>query len=105
VGKIDWSKAGTRIRFQDLRGDGTNPDWNWPASRWKDEADYYAEELKEAGVIALTGCSTCGAVSGNLCAGKVLGGGVHQPRRRAAGCEMLRRKGPRFTKGQTNNDH
>jgi hypothetical protein len=103
VGKIDWSKAGTRIRFQDLRGDGSNPDWNWPAERWKDEADYYAEELRPAEIIALTGCSHCGVLSGLPCLGPLFT--IHQPRRRAAGCEMLRRKGPRFTKGQTNNDH
>lgn len=102
MSKIDWSKAGKRIRWQPRRPDGSNPDWNFTAQRWKDEADYYADELDLSGVIAHADCpvANCGAKRHQACRGISLSS-YHQPRRRAAGEALLELKGPRFTKGQT----
>jgi hypothetical protein len=81
---IDWTKAGKRLRWQPKDMFGRNPDWNFAAQRWKDEADYYAE-------LAL--CPHCGVGPGVPCEGF---DDYHQPRKRAAGLELLRRHGSRF---------
>jgi hypothetical protein len=96
MSEIDWSKAGKRIRFQPPSGDGRNPDWNWAARRWKDEADYYTDELSRADVIGLVRCPTCAAPASEACNGLGILM-VHTPRWRAAGERMLELHGPRFS--------
>lgn len=89
------SEQGTRIRYQPKSPDGRNPDWNWAAGRWKDEADYYADELSTEEVIARAGCPHCGASAGRTCVDTAAD--FHTPRRRAAGEVMLEQMGPRFS--------
>jgi hypothetical protein len=94
--EIDWSKAGQRLRHQPRDNSGRNPDFNWVARRWKDEADYYADEIGKPEIIALAGCPTCGAAPDVPCLGLPESIPFHMPRRRAAGEELLRLHGPRF---------
>lgn len=96
MARIDWTKAGKRLRYQPHSGDGRNPDFNWAHQRWKDEADYYADEIGKPEIIALAGCPTCSASPGDPCIGLPESIPFHQPRRRAAGEEVLRQRGPRF---------
>jgi hypothetical protein len=95
MSQIDWSKAGKRLRHQPRRG-AHNPDWNWTAQRWKDEADYYADEIGKPEIIALATCPICHAPAGVECPSGIAGLAFHQPRMRAAGLELLRHNGPRF---------
>lgn len=94
---IDWSKAGKRIRHQDRDAWGKNPDWDWANKRWKDEADYYAEELLWNEVYDLAECLNCGAEIGRPCSPLYGYSAVCTPRRRAAGEGMLAERGPRFS--------
>lgn len=94
MSKIDWSQVGTRIRYQYADRSGRNPDFNFAAQRWKDEADYYAEELSLAEIQELAACPICEAPIDEPCTGALIT--FHMPRRRAAGEERLRREGPRF---------
>lgn len=90
---IDWSKAGTRLRHQPRR-DGHNPDWNWIAKRWKNEAEYWADDLTVEQAVALVACTNCGAPPAEPCRVRA---DICTPRRRAAGEEQLRREGPRYS--------
>jgi hypothetical protein len=95
MSQIDWSKAGKRLRHQP-RCDGRNPDFNWVAQRWKDEADYYADEIGKPEIIDLAECPTCLAPAGEPCEGLPESIPYHQPRRRAAGVALLHQRGARF---------
>lgn len=99
MSSFDWSKAGKRLRHQPRTVDG-NPDWNWVEQRWKDEADYYADDLtSEKELIAAAGCPHCGVAAGEQCIGPgILEDMWHGPRKRAAGEAMLAERGPRFSK-------
>lgn len=90
-----------RIRFQpyDTRNN-CNPDWLWVEKRWKDEADYYGEELTQEQVENANDCPNCGVLRGSGCVGgtgKPIGD-PHRGRRRIAGETELQKHGPRFTK-------
>lgn len=93
MSQIDWSKAGKRLRYQPSTP-GRNPDFNWAAQRWKDEADYYADEIGKPEIVALAACLVCGAPAGQPCADTMFA--YHQPRARAAGLALLKERGPRF---------
>lgn len=90
-----------RIRWQprDTKN-GTNPDWLWVEQRWKDEADYYGEELTFEQVDEMVDCPICPAKAGEGCRGGrgTLIGDPHHQRRRLAGEQELERHGTRFTK-------
>lgn len=88
-----------RIRWQPRDKNG-NPDWLWVEQRWKDEADYYGEELTYEQVEAAVDCPQCPAKVGEGCVGArgTLIGDPHRQRRRIAGEQELEKHGPRFTK-------
>jgi hypothetical protein len=94
VSSIDWSKAGKRIRHQPKDAFGRNPDWDLKHQRWKDEADYYADELDANAVAELVDCPNCPAKAGYHCG---MHGSNCTPRIRAAGEKMLAERGPRFS--------
>ncbi|MBY0395965.1 MAG: hypothetical protein K2X91_05760 [Thermoleophilia bacterium] len=56
--RIDWSKAGTRLRRTEPKPSdgGRNPDWNWPAKRWKTAEEYAGEEMTPDEVVARVAC-------------------------------------------------
>lgn len=92
MSNIDWSKAGTRLRRTPPTRDQRNPDWNFPAQRWKDEADYAAEALSVIEVRHYADCSNCGAIRGFVCRtlqGVDMRDDVCTPRRLAAGKRAL----------------
>ena len=93
--KIDWSKVGKRIRFQPKDQWGKNPDWNLVDRRWKDEADYYADELDKRQVIALVACPVCAVPRTVPCRDTLVD--FHMPRKRAAGEAILASHGPRVS--------
>lgn len=90
---MDWSKAGIRLRHQPPDGSGHNPDFNWAAQRWKDEADYYSDEMDQAAIIKAADCPCCGRLKGQPCLSRA---DFCTPRKRAAGVALLKAKGPRF---------
>lgn len=97
MSKIDWAKAGKRLRYQPM-ADGRNPDWDWIGQRWKDEADYYGEEQSAINVADIAPCPLCDAALGDNCkdsAGRLMVH-PHRERRRASGIAALVMLGPRF---------
>lgn len=104
MSKIDWSKAGKRIRWQSPNAvDGfRNPDWLWVQQRWKDEADYYGEELTASQIVQMLACPRCESLVTWACTTEDRQASIKEPhreRRRAAGETLLKLHGPRFTKG------
>lgn len=67
MSRIDWSKAGKRIRWSPKRPDGTNPDWDWVNRRWKDAADYAGELLPDVAVVLMADCPACERLAGQPC--------------------------------------
>jgi hypothetical protein len=87
AGKIDWSKAGKRLRYSLAKPGEGNPDWNWVAQRWKVAEEYAGEELTAWQVKDLVACPRCGAHKGYLCpdARGAAMDSPHEERRFAAG--------------------
>jgi hypothetical protein len=93
MSKIDWSKAGTRLRrtIQDTRDGGTNPDWNHIDKRWKRIEEYAGESLTADQVFARAPCAHCRAAIAAPCvdANQRVMDGAHNERRIAAGNAMV----------------
>jgi hypothetical protein len=89
MSKIDWSKAGKRIRWTPRNAnDPHNPDWHWTQKRWKDEADYAADAMPTWQIVAMVPCARCGSIAGQRCRterGEFMPDSAHEARRRAAG--------------------
>lgn len=67
MAKIDWSKAGKRLRHSPPEPGGRNPDWNFRLQRWKVEEEYVGEALEPHVVNTLAACPLCGAPVVHLC--------------------------------------
>jgi hypothetical protein len=91
MAKIDWSKAGVRIR-RTPNEHGRNPDWNDRLSRWKVAEEYAGETLATDEVRLLAPCEICAAPVGEHCAdsaGRCMDDGPHPERRFAAGAALI----------------
>jgi hypothetical protein len=66
MAKIDWSKAGVRIR-RTPNEHGRNPDWNDRLSRWKVAEEYAGEELTPREVVDAAVCAICDVPAGETC--------------------------------------
>jgi hypothetical protein len=94
AGKIDWSKAGKRLRFSLAKPGEGNPDWNWVAQRWKVAEEYAADELVAEEIVKAVACPRdgCLAPAWHDCRdarGEVMFDAPHQERRFAAGAAMI----------------
>ena len=90
MSKIDWSKAGVRLRTSPKQF-GRNVDWNDAAQRWKTAEEYAGEEFSPDAVIAAVACPYCDAYVARACfdhAGRIMDG-PHAQRRFAAGAAMI----------------
>lgn len=64
MSRIDWSKAGKRLRHTPRAANShRNPDWNWAQDRWKVAEEYAGEELAPAEVVALVPCPRDGCLA------------------------------------------
>lgn len=94
--RIDWSKAGTRLRRTEPKPSdgGRNPDWNWVQKRWKVAEEYAAETLTTGEVADKVACPREGCVkpAGTACVDardNPMPGSPHVERRFAAGAALI----------------
>lgn len=93
--RIDWAKAGTRLRHTPQPpNDHRNPDWNWAQDRWKVAEEYAAETLTAAEVCAKVhcpreGCHSCRPESCRDARGNPMPESPHVERRFAAGAALI----------------
>lgn len=93
MSKVDWSKAGVRLRHSP-RQHGRNPDWNDAAQRWKTAEEYAGETLAVCQLQAVTHCPRldCSAEAGQPCQdakGQEMPDSPHPERRTAAGAALI----------------
>jgi hypothetical protein len=89
--RVDWSKAGTRLRHTP-RKDGRNPDWNYRLSRWKTAEEYAGGEIGPLEVVTLAACPVCDMPKSRVCIdarGEGMPDGPHAERRAAAGAQRI----------------